>query len=231
MAVVLVVLSFVVLVGLDYFVFSRRTAKGGVPEPARLPPGPLSAALQPLPPGTYLQPTGTWSRLGEGGEVYLGVQPMLLGLVGSPHEIELLEPGTHVARGETLARIGRAGRQLSLRSPVSGRVERVYDQPADQFGWRRAREREGEWLYRLLPDRLAEEAGTWLSGEVAATWARRRYDDVRDYLQAAALDRHLGPMMADGGELPAGVLGALDQSVWSGLERRFLDPTATEARP
>ena len=161
----------------------------------------------------------------------MGVHPLLLDLIGTPREIALLDPGTHVARGDTLARISREGRQLSVRSPVSGRIEGVYTEPADQFGWRNAREREGEWLYRLLPDRLSEDAGTWLSGEAATTWVRRRYDEVRDYLLAAVADRHLGPMMADGGDLPVGVLGTFDQGVWSGLESRFLDPSATEARP
>jgi hypothetical protein len=28
--------------------------------------------------------------------------------------------------------------------------------------------------------------------------------------------------MADGGELPVGILGDMDESVWAGLEERFL---------
>jgi hypothetical protein len=32
--------------------------------------------------------------------------------------------------------------------------------------------------------------------------------------------------MADGGELPVGILGDMDESVWAGLEDRFLAPAA-----
>jgi len=231
MVVTLVVLSFVVLVALDYFVISRRTEQVTARPPAVRPPASLASAVQPPPPGTWIQPTGTWSRLGDGGEVLVGVHPLLLDLIGWPREIELLEPGTHVRRGEPLARIGRAGRQLSVHAPISGRIEGVFQGPSDQFGWRHAKEREGEWLYRVLPERLSEESAAWLSGDAAAAWVRRRYDDLRAYVLAAFADRHLGATMADGGDLPVGVLGALDQDAWDGLEGRFLIPPGPEARP
>lgn len=231
MVVTLVVLSFVVLVALDHFVISRRKAPATAPAPVVGPPASLASAAGPPPSGTWLQPTGTWSRLADGGEVLLGVHPLLLDLVGWPRQLELLEPGAHVARGEPLARIGREGRQLAVPSPVTGRIEAVFREPADQFGWRHATERDGEWLYRVLPERLDEESASWLSGEAAGAWVRRRYEEVREFLLGAFADRHLGPTLADGGDLPVGVLGGLDQGVWSGLEGRFLVPGGPEVRP
>lgn len=223
MVVILVVLSFVALVLLDYFVFSKHPVDE--PRAVRGARASLSTAHQPIPPGIYLQPTYTWGRVGPAGEVYLGVHPMLLGLVGAPHEFELLNRGDRVAKGEPLVRVTRAGRQLTVRSPVAGRVELVQRPVTGTMEWSGAEANDGAWLYRVLPEGVAQELPAWLSGQAAADWTHRQYDRIRAYLQETATDARLGPVMADGGELAAGILGELDQGVWTGLESRFLVPT------
>ena len=222
MVPVLVVLTFVALVALDYFYLGRRYPEETATEPARPALQPLTAAHQPVPAGILLQPTMTWGRIGEAGEIYLGVHPMLLGLVGTPRELEFCAVGAQVARGEPLVSISRAGRRLTVRSPIAGRVDRVNREAIGETQWTGAEGWGGDWLCRLLPERVAEEAQSWLSGAAAAEWTRHRYDDLRAYLNNAVTVGHLGVMMADGGELPAGILGELDQSVWAGLEDRFL---------
>lgn len=228
MVVVLVLLTFAFLVALDHFVLSRRRPDGASTAPVRPVIVTLSAAHQPLPAGVFLQPTYTWSRFGASGEVYLGVHPLLLGLVGVPCEFDLRARGEHLAKGQPLLRIGRAGRHLTVRSPLGGRVERVNRRATADAVWCGVAEDDGSWLYRLRPERVAEEMGTWLAGEEAAEWTRRRYDDLRAFLHSAATGGVVGTVMADGGELPAGILDEMDQGVWAGLEDRFLAPIGTE---
>jgi glycine cleavage system H lipoate-binding protein len=223
MIALLVVLTFVVLISLDYFVFRKRYPELGAEWPPK--PGLRPAAWQPVPAGVFLQPTYTWGCLGPTGDLYVGVHPMLQGLVGPPCELECLEPGTHVAKGETLLRLARAGQHLTVRSPVAGRVDRVNKTAVREARWRQANGHEGVWLYRVHPEGLASEARTWLTGAAAAEWARRRYDELRSWLQVAVTDGHLGVTMADGGELPVGILGEMDQDVWSRLEDHFLSPS------
>jgi hypothetical protein len=235
MVAVLVVLTFVVLVALDYFVFSKRYPEGAARrQPAMPAVRPLSAASQPVPFGVFLQPTGTWSRLGESGDVYLGLHPLLAELVGTPLELELRDAGERVARGEPLLRIGRGGRHLTVRSPITGRVDEVNRQALGRESAGEGHGVEGyeNALYRVRPERLADEVATWITGEAAAAWTRRRYADLRGYLQGAVADRHLGVVMADGGELPVGILREMDERVWAGLEKLLLAPDARpEDRP
>lgn len=231
MVAVLVVLTVVVLVALDYFIFSKRyPAVAPNAQPARAAVRPLSAATQPVPFGVFLHPGFTWSRRDDSGDVYLGVHPLLAELVGTPLELELRDPGERVAKGEPLLRIGQGGRQLTVRSPITCRLDEVK-------GLAPARETAGEGhgaesydnaLYRVRPERLADEVATGFTGEEAAAWTRRRYADLRGYLQGAVADRHLGVVMADGGELPVGILREMDERVWAGLERLML---ASDARP
>jgi glycine cleavage system H lipoate-binding protein len=221
-AIVLAVLTFAAFIALDYFVLSKRDAKATSTAPALPPHTSLPAVRQPVPVGIYLQPTYTWSRFGPAGEVYLGVHPMLLGLVGTPYDLELRAAGEHVAKGESLVRVARGGHHLNVRSPIAGRVEHVNRNMTGETLWRDLEENDGGWLYRLQPESVAEELKTWLTGEPAAEWTRRQYDRLRTYLQNAVADGHLGTVMADGGELPLGVLADMDESVWAGLEDRFL---------
>jgi glycine cleavage system H lipoate-binding protein len=229
MVALLVLLTFAVCVALDYFVWSRaRSARA----PAWRELEPLTAARRPAPAGVFLQPTFTWSQVGSSGEVYVGVHPMLLGLVGDPLEFDCREPGERVAKGEPLVRVGRSGRRLTVRSPVAGRVEVVNSPPlAGRNALAPPETPDAPWLCRLLPDRLAEERTSWLSGDEAVEWTRRRYEDLRTYLHNAVVGAHLGTVMADGGEMPVGILAELDQGVWTGLADRFLAPEGTSRTP
>jgi glycine cleavage system H lipoate-binding protein len=227
MVPVLVLLTFAALVALDHFVLSKGYLDEKSGWPARLEVLPPLAAHERVPAGVFLQPTYTWSRVGESGAVYLGVHPTLLGIVGPCCEIELRAPGERVAMGEALVRIGRAGRRLTVRSPIAGRVERVNRHAGGEPGRRTVEGGNPPWLYLLRPESAAGAGSGWLSGEAALEWTRRRYDQLREYLQSADRAGHLGVVMADGGELPAGILGEMDEGVWAGLEDRFLSPAAT----
>jgi len=224
MVMVLVVLTFVAFIALDYFVFSRRHAEASSLALATVEsaPEPLPAVRQRMPDGIFLQPTFTWSRLGSLGEVYLGVHPMLAGLVGEGCALGVHSQGEHVAKGERLVTLSFGGRHLTVRSPLTGRVDHVNDLGAGKTRWRDLEENDGGWLYRIQPESLAEEVPLWLVGERAAEWTRRQYNQLREYLQGAVADGRLGSVMADGGELPIGILEDMDESVWAGLEDRFL---------
>ena len=225
MVMTLVILTFVVFVLLDRFVFSKRFSVEPAAERALSRAEALPAMAGLVPAGIYLQPTFTWSRLGGAGEVFVGVHPMLLGLAGEGCSFELRRVGEEVDRGDPLVGIARAGRHLTVRAPFAGRVEAVNLRMGGGAPWRGLQADDGGWLYRIRAEHVADAVSRWLSGERAAEWARRRYDELRAYLHDAAMHGHLGTVMADGGELPVGILGELDASVWAGLEDRFLSRT------
>lgn len=222
MVMTLVILTFVAFVLLDHFVFSKRYGEQPATAAARAPVIALPAMAAQVPAGIFLQPTFTWSRLGGGGAVYLGVHPMLLGLVGEACALELKTPGEHVAKGDSLVRLSQGGRHLTVRSPIAGRVEAVNTHVNRAALWHGLEEEGSGWLYQVRPEGIGEEVPRWFAGERAVEWARRRYGEVRAFLQEAAMEGHLGTVMADGGELPVGILGDMDQGVWAGLEDRFL---------
>ncbi len=229
MVPVLVLLTFAALVALHRFVLAKGylDVTSGWPQKLEVLPQPAAERL--VPEDVFLQPTYTWGRVGEWGTVCLGVHPMLLRLIGASGEIELRPRGDRVAKGEALARLGLGGRRLTVRSPIAGQVVRVNRRAAGETRWLEVEDEGGPWLYCLRPEPAADETPRWLRGAAALDWTRGQYRQLRTYLQSTVVAGHLGAVMADGGELPVGILAETDQGVWTGLERRFLAPEGTMA--
>lgn len=231
MVAVLVVLTFIALVAINYYLARGRApvpghaaaSRGLAPRPVRAPP---------VPAGVFVQPSWTWCRFGETGEVYVGVHPLLLDVVGGPLSLDCRRHGATLRRGEPLVELGRGERRLTVRSPISGTVELVnYPALGSDDAFQATHSRGGSWLYRVRAGQVAEDSRDWLAGDAAASWTRRAYRDLREFVQARVPDRRLGLMMADGGDLPAGILGDMDDEVWAAVQRRLDRDEVPEATP
>ncbi len=83
-------------------------------------------------------------------------------------------------------------------------------------------EESGTWLCCMEPEGLDEAIPNWMSGDDAERWTERRYDEIREHLLRAGVDERLGVALADGGDLPVGVLGELDEARWREFSDTFL---------
>jgi glycine cleavage system H lipoate-binding protein len=223
MVALLVALTIVALIAADYFLLRPRRAANLNEEDIPLPGlEPLSAAVTRLPAGVFLQPTFTWSRIRPDGDILVGVHPLLFGLVGAPYDVERLPGGERVEKGAPLIRIRKGDRRLTVRSPIAGRIAEVNQAVAGETDWARLEDDGGSWLYRIVPERVAGEVPTWFIGESAAEWTRHQYRRLREQLTALASAPGLAATMADGGEIPAGILNRLDDADWTAFERTVL---------
>jgi len=221
MVAVLVIVTVLALVALDYFWLRHRKARQAAGSPVKLRP--LTEAVSRLPEGVFLQPTYTWSRLEANGEVLLGVHPLLFGLVGPPYRIDVRAAGDRIESSGELARIRRGDRRLIVRSPLSGRIAQVNPALTGEAEWAGVDGDANGWLYRLVPDRVADELPRWMVAERAAEWTRAQYARLREYLFGVQHAGALGLAMTDGGDMPVGILANLDAAAWDGVQRDFLD--------
>jgi len=222
MVALLVVLTVIALVAVDYFVVRKRlvvrrhrVARSGIPALAR--------TTGDVPGGVFLQPSFTWSRIQADGDLQIGVHPLLLGLIGTPYHIDFLNAGARIERGAPLVRIGRGGRQLTVRSPVGGRVTAVNDGLAGEAAWASPDHADGTWFYRIRPEAIADEIPHWMFAERAVEWTRQQYDRARAFLANVGRTEPVGVTMADGGEIPVGILASLDEDAWGTFQHAFLD--------
>ena len=105
---------------------------------------------------------------------------------------------------------------------MAGRIVEVNDDFMPQTGWAGTAQRQGSWIYRILPDSTSEEIPLWLMGNQATEWAHQQYRDVRDFLFQTVTYEEVGLTAADGGELPAGILSQLNDEAWDAFQNRFI---------
>lgn len=185
-------------------------------------PAPLEEVVGALPGGVFLQNGFTWSRVVPDGAVEVGVNPMLIGLMGGRADFTLDEPGAHVDRGSPLLEIGRDGRSVRVPAPVSGRITAINRYPHSNARWDDVVTGNDAWLCRIVPDDLARDVPAWMIGAAANEWTRDRYERIREHLQHHAIQGSAGIALADGGQVPVGALRELDSAAWGAFEATFL---------
>lgn len=203
--------------------FVNRSEGVGARSPAHDPVAiTLTEAIEDLPGGIFLQPSFTWTRIRGNGELFLGIHPLLLSLVGTSHELGLLKDDSKMKKGAPLLRIQNGEREIRLFSPVAGRIVEVNDSYMPQTGWAGSARRKGSWVYRIIPDDAAEEVPSWLLGKQAMEWTHQQYRNIRDFLVQTTSHEEIGRAAADGGELQAGILGELNDQAWEAFRDRFI---------
>ena len=201
-----------------YHLLIERPRRVTLQRQAHTGPAALEEIVGKLPGGVFLQNGFTWSRVVPDGVVEVGVNPMLVGLLGGSAEFSLDAPGGHVDRGSPLFEIGRDGRRVRVPAPVSGRITALNRHPYAND----VVTGDDAWLYRIVPDDLAREVPSWMIGTAASEWTRDRYERIREHLQHQMADGSTGIALADGGQVPVGALRGLDSAAWEAFEATFL---------
>jgi len=145
---------------------------------------------------------------------------MLLSLIGNRPDVEMRGTGEHVDKGDPLVTLRSGDRQLVVRSPVAGRITASGARAPQDTAW----QARSEQTCVIQPEDLSSELPTWLIGKAASDWSRTQYAAIRDYLMSPSAHPQTGLALADGGELPIGVLEQVDEADWADFEERFLAP-------
>jgi len=195
----------------------RRVAGADARGPLAMP---LRDLVTRLPAGVFLQPGFTWAQVRSSGDVQVGVHPLLLSLIGNRPDVEMRGPGEHVNKGDPLVTLRSGERRLVVRSPVAGRVTASGASAPQDTVWQARSEK----TCVIRPEDLPAELPSWMIGKAAADWSRVQYGRIRDYLMSRSVDPQTGLALADGGELPIGVLAQVAEADWADFEARFLAP-------
>jgi glycine cleavage system H lipoate-binding protein len=216
MVFLFVILTIVVFIGIEYYLHRRKVQKS-IPEMVKNLP--LSQALQLVSPGTYLQPTMTWGKILDTGNLMVGLQPLLVGITGTPDKLELLPQGNQVKKGDSLIRMKKDSKHLDIVSPVNGKVIATNPEVEKEMSWDKLGQ---SWIYTIKPQNLSSEIPNWIIAEKIKPWLNDRYQAIKGFFQKQLSSNQLGETMADGGELPVGILMKFDEPIWSDFSREYL---------
>ena len=146
-----------------------------------------------VPGGAFLAPGHAWARIEAGGQVRIGLDDFARKVLGSIDCVELPEHGKRVRKGEPLFTLKRAGEQVRILAPLSGKVVHGNPDLRSEPTLVTASPYDRGWVCLLEPQDLAAELPALKIGKPVVTW----YQEEAARLGQAAMD-------------------------WSALERLFL---------
>lgn len=218
MVVIFVALTVLALIALDYFVIhpkqQQKNAEISIGELI-----PLRETMNDIPAGVFLQPTFTWTKIQDDGSLKVGLHPMLLGLVGAPYEIELLQDKEIIEKGDPLLRVNKDGRHLTIKAPVAGEVTAYNQALIGETDWQHLNT---SWLYKIQPQTVQQEIPNWQYAEDAGEWLQERYQNMKSFIFEKTAPTSVGITLADGGDIPMGVLSELDEDGWKEFQEKFM---------
>ncbi len=214
MVIFLAILTVVLFITADYFIRRKNKAKEAAPSTM-----PLYKIFTTVPSGIFLQPTLTWSKILASGELAVGIHPFLAGLIGKPDDLDVLQAGEKVRKGTVLVKVRKGNKMLRIRSPVTGSITAIDKQVMENPDWDNLSKR---WLYVMKPKNVAAEVPSWLIAEKAQAWTKQRYQQIKNFLMNLTPQTDMGLTMADGGDIPVGILDQFDERVWKDFETKFL---------
>ncbi|MHC4960198.1 MAG: glycine cleavage system protein H [Planctomycetota bacterium] len=218
MLALLTILTFVVFIALDYFLYYRKSkvVKAAAPEPVTLAPvltaaEPVWVAGYEMPQDLHYHPGHVWARALNSEVVEVGMDDFARRLVGGVDKVKLPHVGDWMTQGSPAFDVKVGDRTAHLVSPVSGEVVDVNDGVDADEPYRRG------WFCRIRNAALADNLRNLLSGGLAARWmedARKRLE-----VQLMALS---GTVLQDGGEPAPDFARHLEKTEWRDLAEDFL---------
>lgn len=223
MTVILVLLTLILLLGIDWAI-ERRHATRGSPAAAThesaapiLVPEPVFVAGYQLPESLRYHRGHTWARLVGPDTAVVGMDDFARRLTGRADRVKAPDIGTWHEQGDAAFRVEAGSRAAALVMPVGGEVVEVNPslrgQPSiatdDPYG--------RGWLCKVRAPHLATQFRNLLDGQLARRWT----EDAREQLELRLMALS-GSVLQDGGEPAPDFAEHLDADAWKSLSATFL---------
>lgn len=178
------------------------------------------------PGGIMFDRSHTWTFMEKDGNVRVGIDDFLQHIIGPVTRITLLNPGDKVKKGEKIIILSNKGKQVSIKSPVTGII--VDNNPllkSDPSIINNAPYSEG-WIYMIEPANWLAETQIMFMGSRYSEWLKTEFSRLKDFLTGAVQTNkgfHTQAILTDGGEIPDNALNQLGSEIWEEFQNKFID--------
>jgi hypothetical protein len=118
----------------------------------------------------------------------------------------------------------QGNKHLQIRTPLSGEISSLNDElTADPHS---LQDPYKAWLCRIEPGNWKKESGQAMRAGEAEQWAGKELDRFKDFLAEKAAGHHGELVLQEGGALADQPLSEMDQEVWDGFQKHFLEVQA-----
>ena len=122
-----------------------------------------------------------------------------------------------------LIKLINGNKVLSIKSPVTGHITSINKSIKQVSTWDNISR---NWIYCFKNINISEELPNWFIAGRARVWLQEKYNQIKNFFIYAAPRTEvadMGMMMADGGDIPIGILGQFDKQIWQEFEKNFIE--------
>lgn len=188
--------------------------------------GILSDKILNIPQGLFYGKNHTWAHLEKSGTASVGLDDLLLHLIGEVRLTYFKNPDDTIKKGEFLAEINQKGKLLRIYSPISGRIlltnPLLQESPEmlneDPYG--------KGWICKIQPANWVEETKSYFLAEEAVKWSSKELERFKDFLALSMVKHSPEPEMVilqDGGELCDKALSSMPGEIWQDFQHEFMN--------
>ncbi len=186
----------------------------------------LTESILRIPQGIFYSPNHTWAFLERSGNARIGIDDLLVKLVGESRVTPLVEAGSEITKGTPVAEISQGDKKLRIPAPVSGVVTKANNDLLDEPVILMKDPYEKGWLLTVRPSNWKTDTAEYTMGSEASGWIKNELKRFKDFL-AVSLGKYQGTesMIAfqEGGELKMHPMKELQAEIWKDFQSDFLD--------
>jgi len=189
-------------------------------------PGIFKIETSSNPAGLFFDRSHTWAFMEKTGEVRIGLDNFIQKVTGSVSRVVMKTPGENITRGDTLFTIVQQGKQLEIKSPVTGVIIEQNEALLDDSALLNQEPYSAGWVYLVEPLNWMNEIKSCFRGESYGKWLKSELTRLKDFFAAGlSFKGETNPalVLQDGGEIREGVLEMFGPEVWEDFQSNFIN--------
>ncbi len=179
-----------------------------------------------IPGGILFGRSHTWAFMEKDGAVRVGIDDFLQHVTGTITRVRMKAAGEKVLRGDHILSLVQKGKQLDIKSPVSGTITSVNEKLAVSTGVINSSPYNDGWVYTIAPDNWVQESHLMAMAGKYIDRMKQEFTQVKDFLASlpgVSSDRYASMVLQDGGELKDGLLEEFGPEIWEEFQTKFID--------
>ena len=179
-----------------------------------------------VPKGVYFDKSHTWAFMEVNGDVRIGVDDFLQHITGPITRTKMKEPGEMVKKGEHIFSLIQNGKQLTIHSPVSGKIIVKNEALATDSSSINASPYSDGWVYLIEPTNWLRETQFMIMAERYSEWLRYEFTRLKDFFSIslrANKTEYAHVVLQDGGNIHDNILAEFGPEVWEDFQTNFIE--------
>lgn len=180
------------------------------------------------PSGLFFDKSHTWAFMEKEGAVRIGIDDFLQHVTGSITKVKMKNPGEKITKGDTFLSIIQHGKQLDIKSPVSGTIMEKNICLQNKSSIINISPYDEGWVYKVKSDNWLKEIKSLFMGDTYQTWLQSEFIRLKDFLSLRIKPEsslNMQVVMQDGGEIKDHLLEEFGPLVWEEFQNDFINGT------